>query len=80
MASLNHAIVNAEEFVGVTTHIMDEKFDTGPIIAQTKIPIEFEKERYVELIDDDGAVREKIGPLRGNTCEELYMRCLPVSL
>ena len=70
--------MNGEDFVGVTTHIMDEKFDTGPIIAQTRLPIDFERERFIELIDDTGAVREKIGPLKGNTCEELYIRCLPV--
>jgi len=33
------AIINGETETGVTVHVMDEGVDTGPIIAQEKIPI-----------------------------------------
>lgn len=34
------AIINNEDYTGVTAHIIDENCDTGPIIEQVAIPIE----------------------------------------
>ena len=36
----SHVIINNETQTGVTLHFMDENFDTGNIIAQTKVKIE----------------------------------------
>jgi methionyl-tRNA formyltransferase len=41
-APINWAIINGEKETGVTTMIMDEGMDTGPILLQTKTPIFFE--------------------------------------
>jgi len=35
----NFGIMNEEEKWGTTAHIMEEKFDTGPILRQNKFPI-----------------------------------------
>jgi methionyl-tRNA formyltransferase len=36
------ALINGERETGVTLHLMDSGIDTGPIIAQGRVPIEFE--------------------------------------
>ncbi len=33
------AIINNEQYTGITLHVIDEGCDTGPIVAQQKIPI-----------------------------------------
>ena len=37
--SATHAILNREEFYGVTLHYVDEGIDTGPIIAEHRFPV-----------------------------------------
>jgi methionyl-tRNA formyltransferase len=37
---LQWAIVNGEQETGVTLHYVDENIDTGPVIAETRIPID----------------------------------------
>ena len=41
-APINWALINGEEFTGVTTFFLDEKIDTGAIILQKQIAIEKE--------------------------------------
>jgi len=41
-APINWAIINGEKETGVTTFFIDEKIDTGKIISQEKIKIEFD--------------------------------------
>ncbi|MEA3452497.1 MAG: methionyl-tRNA formyltransferase [Bacteroidota bacterium] len=41
-APINWAIINGEKETGVTTFFIDEKIDTGNIISQNKITIEYE--------------------------------------
>jgi methionyl-tRNA formyltransferase len=36
------ALINGERQTGVTIHVMDSGIDTGPIIAQSRVPIAFE--------------------------------------
>ena len=36
---INWALINGEKETGVTIHVLNEKFDKGPIIKQKKIPI-----------------------------------------
>ncbi len=38
---INWAIINGETHIGITVHYMDESIDTGDIISQTTIPIEW---------------------------------------
>jgi methionyl-tRNA formyltransferase len=55
------AIINNEKETGITAHIIDRNCDTGEIIAQIKIPINFQdtgadilskfSEKYPELVD-----------------------------
>lgn len=35
------ALINGERETGVTIHVMDDGIDTGPIIAQRKVPVRF---------------------------------------
>jgi len=46
------AIINGEAETGVTLHYLDAGIDTGPVIAEERVPI--------ELTDDAPAVREKL--------------------
>jgi methionyl-tRNA formyltransferase len=39
-APLNWALVNGESMVGVTVHFMNEEFDLGDIVLQSKIPVQ----------------------------------------
>lgn len=49
-APINWAIINKEEKTGVTTFFIDEKIDTGSIIANKEIPIE--KNETAETLHD----------------------------
>ncbi len=51
-APINWAIINGEEKTGVTTFFIDEKIDTGAIIAQTECPISKE--------DTAGSLHDKL--------------------
>ena len=37
----SNVIINDEKMTGITLHFMDENFDTGNIIAQKKVPLEW---------------------------------------
>lgn len=49
-APINWAIINREQTTGVTTFYIDEKIDTGEIIANRKVPIE--KNETAETLHD----------------------------
>ncbi len=51
-APINWAIINGENKTGVTTFFIDEQIDTGKIILQKEIPIDFE--------DNAGTLHDKI--------------------
>ncbi len=51
-APLNWAIINGEDFGGVSLHVLEEDFDTGDIVAQEKVM--FGKDEYV------GSIQPKI--------------------
>jgi methionyl-tRNA formyltransferase len=42
------ALINGERETGVTIHAIDEGIDTGPIIAQRKVPVRFE-DTWIDL-------------------------------
>jgi methionyl-tRNA formyltransferase len=61
------AIRNDERELGFTFHLMDEDFDTGPVLAQGSVP----------LADDDDSwetLGEKIGPLAFGLLERAFER------
>lgn len=61
---LNWAIINGESETGVTLHYIDEKIDTGSIIAQKSVPI---------LLDDTAlTLREKIEKCAANLFEDTW--------
>lgn len=49
---LQWAIINGEKETGITLHYMDEGIDTGPVVAESRFPIEWS--------DDAASVREKL--------------------
>lgn len=46
---INWAIINGEKYYGVTTHIVDEKIDTGNLILQKKFRI-FKSDNYATIL------------------------------
>lgn len=42
------ALLNGDDETGVTVHLMEGEFDTGPILAQTRVPLD-SKTRIVDL-------------------------------
>lgn len=51
-APINHAIINGEEKTGVTTFFLDEKVDTGKIIAQKTV--------FIKQDDTAGSLHDKL--------------------
>jgi len=61
----NWVLINGEEETGVTLHIMEEKPDAGPIVAQKRIRIEFEDDiltLYRKLISASRSLMREIVP------------------
>ncbi|MCX7858226.1 MAG: formyltransferase [Deltaproteobacteria bacterium] len=61
----NWVLINGEKETGVTLHIMEEKPDTGPIVAQKVVPIEFEDDiftLYKKLIDASRILIREVMP------------------
>jgi len=52
---INWAIINGEDHIGITVHYMDENIDTGDIISQTTIPIEW-SHTYNDVLQNVTAV------------------------
>lgn len=57
-APINWAVINGENYTGVTTFFIDEKIDTGAIIDYDKIPIQPE--------DTAGDLHDKMMPIGAN--------------
>jgi methionyl-tRNA formyltransferase len=45
-AVLNWAIINGDDKIGVTAHIMEKKFDSGDIVGQLEVPIHSEEDVF----------------------------------
>jgi len=60
---LNWAIINGEEHIGVTFHLVDRSIDTGPIIFESKLKI--------EKVDTAFTLQKRIGEEIGNKLELL---------
>lgn len=53
------ALINGERETGVTIHAVDDGIDTGPIIAQRKVPIHFD-DTWVDVRRRLGAATERL--------------------
>lgn len=53
------ALINGERETGVTIHVMDSGIDTGPIVAQRKVPIGFE-DTWLDVRRRVGAATESL--------------------
>ena len=45
-APIQHALLNGDILTGISTFLIDDNLDTGPIILQKKIPI-IEEDNYI---------------------------------
>ena len=61
------AIRNDERELGLTIHLMDEDFDTGPILAQGSVPLEDADDSWERLGD-------KLGPLAAGLRRQAFER------